>query len=104
MRTQIEWSRCRLVIFDVDGTLYDHRRLRARIALSMAREVVRTQDLSFVIVIRTFRRLREQFAEEERTDFEAQLFEATARACTCSELFVRHVIDDWIDHRPLPFL
>jgi FMN phosphatase YigB (HAD superfamily) len=104
MRTQIEWPRCRLVIFDVDGTLYDQRRLRARIALSMAREAVRTHDLSFFNVIRTFRRLREQFAEEELADFETQLFEATARECSCSEAFVRQVVDEWIIHRPLLFL
>jgi phosphoglycolate phosphatase len=104
MRTQIEWPRCRLVIFDVDGTLYDQRRLRVRIALSMAREAVHTHDLSFFNVIRTFRRLREQFAEEERADFEMPLFEATARACRRSEVFVRQVVDDWINHRPMPFL
>jgi FMN phosphatase YigB (HAD superfamily) len=104
MRTQIEWPRCRLVIFDVDGTLYDQRRLRARIALSMAREAVRTRDLSFFNVLRTFRRLREQFADEERADFETQLFEATAQVCSCSEVFVRQVVDDWITQRPLLFL
>jgi FMN phosphatase YigB (HAD superfamily) len=104
MRIQIEWPRCRLVIFDVDGTLYDQRRLRARIALSIAREAVRTHDLSFFHVIRTFRRLREQFAEEERADFEKHLFEATARTCNCSEVFARRVVDDWIIHRPLLFL
>jgi len=104
MRNQIEWSRCHLVIFDVDGTLYDQRRLRARIALSMTREAVCTRDLAFVTVIRTFRRLREQFAEEERAEFETQLFEATARACRCSEVFVREVVDEWLIRRPLRFL
>jgi FMN phosphatase YigB (HAD superfamily) len=103
-QVRIDWSRCRLVIFDVDGTLYDQRRLRPRVALSMAREVVRTGDLSFVKVIRTFRRLREQFAEEERTDFEAPLLEATARACGCSNVLVQQIVSDWIDRRPLPFL
>src|SRR5215813_9540901 len=104
MRTQIEWPRCRLVIFDVDGTLYDQRRLRARIALSMMREALRTRDLSFINVIRTFRRLREQFAEAERAEFETPLFEATARACKCSEMFVRQVVDDWLIRRPLQLL
>ncbi len=104
MQTRPEWSRYRLVVFDVDGTLYDQRRLRARIALSMAREVARAHDLSIISAIRTFRRLREQFAEEERIDFERQLFEATARACGRPEVFVRQVIEEWINRRPLLYL
>jgi FMN phosphatase YigB (HAD superfamily) len=70
----------------------------------MAHEAFRAYDLSFVNVIRTFRRLRERFAEEEQADFDSLLFEATARACRRSESFVRQVVDDWICHRPLPFL
>jgi FMN phosphatase YigB (HAD superfamily) len=104
MQTRPDWSRYRLVIFDVDGTLYDQRRLRARIALSIAREVARTRDLSIVNAIRTFRRLREQFADEERLDFETQLLEATARACGRPETFVRQVVEEWMNRRPLLYL
>jgi FMN phosphatase YigB (HAD superfamily) len=73
-------------------------------ALSMAHEAVRTGDLSFFEVIRKFRRLREQFAAKEQTDFESPLFEKTARACRRSDDFVRQVVDEWINRRPLPFL
>src|SRR5262245_42156399 len=73
-------------------------------AVSMAYEAVCTADLSFFRIILTFRRLREQFAEEERENFEAQLYNATAEACRCSEAFVRQVIGEWIERRPLPLL
>jgi FMN phosphatase YigB (HAD superfamily) len=48
--------------------------------------------------------LREQFAEQEIVDFEPQLYALTAKLSGRSDAYVRSLVTEWIDRRPLPFL
>jgi putative hydrolase of the HAD superfamily len=104
MRQLPDWESCRLVVFDVDGTLYDQKRLRLFMASSMLIEVARQRQWQFIRIINLFRKLREQFAEQEIVDFEPRLYALTAQLSRRSEFYVRSLVTEWIDRRPLPFL
>lgn len=98
------WNRMRFVVFDIDGTLYDQRGLRIRLARDMVFQAVRSRDLRFLSVIRTYRRIRERLGEEEVVNFETPLIAETVTATGCSEEQVRAIVTEWIEQRPLPYL
>lgn len=99
-----DWDAIGLVAFDVDGTLYKQRRLRARMALDLARHAVSRRSLDTVLVLRTYRRIREQMGECEVTDFDNALIDATASATGRPGNEIRVLVREWIDERPLPYL
>lgn len=98
------WDAIRLVAFDVDGTLYEQWRLRAWMALNLARHAVSRRKLDTVLVLRAYRRIREQMGECEIMDFDNALINATAAATGRPGSEVRVLVREWIDERPLPHL
>lgn len=99
-----DWDTVALVVFDVDGTLYDQRALRLRMARELLRHAAWRYDLQVAAVLRRYRRLREQFGREERPGFESLLIAATAAASGCAAPQVQAIVDEWLLRRPLPFL
>jgi len=67
-------------------------------------EVARKREWQFIRIIGLFRKLREQCAEQEIVDFEPRLYAQTAQLSGRSESYVRSLVIEWIDRRPLPFL
>ena len=99
-----DWSQIRLAVFDVDGTLYDQRRLRLLMARDLLFLLLSCGNTRFIRILRTYRRLREQLAEEETAKFEQVLLEKTAAACGCSPAEVQQTVFNWMEQRPLPYL
>jgi FMN phosphatase YigB (HAD superfamily) len=99
-----DWNDIRLVVFDVDGTLYSQRRLRALMARDLLIHAARTRSLDAVIVIRAYRRIRERLSERDVADFEPLLVAETATATGCSLAQVSALVAEWIERRPLPYL
>jgi FMN phosphatase YigB (HAD superfamily) len=99
-----DWDNVRLVVFDIDGTLYSQPQLRLRMLRDMMIHVAKTRSLDLPLVIRAYRRIREQIAEREVTDFETALVAETAAATRVSATEIRAVVDEWIERRPLPYL
>lgn len=100
----LDWRQIRTVVFDLDGTLYDQRRLRARILLELARESLRTRDLGLVLTLRAFRRCREELGARDADNFLAEQYAQTAVLRGIAPDTVRAIVSEWIDVRPLPFL
>ena len=100
----LDWSQIRLAVFDVDGTLYDQRRLRLLMARDLLFHLLSCGNTRFIRILRTYRRLREQLAEEETAKFEQVLLEKTAAACGCSPAEVQQTVFNWMEQRPLPYL
>jgi FMN phosphatase YigB (HAD superfamily) len=100
----IDWDGVRLVVFDVDGTLYRQRPLRMKIARDLAAYTIRNRDLKVVSVLTKYRRIREQMGDEQIVDFDQLLVAKTAAASVCSEEFVRAVVSEWMEVRPLSYL
>jgi FMN phosphatase YigB (HAD superfamily) len=99
-----DWDNIRLVVFDVDGTLYSQPRLRLRMLGDMMVHVAKTRSLDVLLVISAYRRFRDRIAEREVPDFETALVAETAAATRLAATEIRAVIDEWIERRPLPHL
>lgn len=101
----VDWSQLRLVVFDVDGTLYDQRKLRAKMTLLLLRHfVAHPADIGLIRIISTYRRCREELAEEECSDIGRLQFERPARKLGISSRVVQQRVAPWIDEKPLSLL
>jgi FMN phosphatase YigB (HAD superfamily) len=98
------WDGIRLVVFDVDGTLYRQFALRVCMMAEMAGHLVRTGDAAFVKVVKTYRELREEMGASEMQDFEDTLVARTGEQAGVPGDQVREIVADWIEHRPLRHL
>jgi putative hydrolase of the HAD superfamily len=101
---RLDWDAIGLVVFDVDGTLYDQTSLRLRIARDLLAHSLSARTLRVVSVLRVYRRIREQLGEAETEDFERILISRTATTVGCSQEVVHAVVTDWIESRPLRYL
>jgi putative hydrolase of the HAD superfamily len=100
----LSWDEIQLVVFDVDGTLYDQRGLRLRMLREMLLASIRSRDIDFVRILRSYRRIREHLGEALHEDFERELTSRTAVLVGCSEQRVRATAGEWLERRPLRHL
>jgi len=99
-----DWDGVRLVVFDVDGTLYRQRPLRLRMARDLLLHTLTRLDLRTLAVLRRFRRLREALGEARIESFAERLVIETAAASGRTPDEVRAIVNRWIDRHPLPYL
>jgi FMN phosphatase YigB (HAD superfamily) len=66
--------------------------------------VAKTRSLDVPLIVGAYRRIRERIAEREVTEFETALVAETAAATRLPATQIRAVVDEWIEHRPLPHL
>lgn len=104
MAPRFDWKEIGLVVFDVDGTLYRQRPLRMVMAALLFKNAAAARSLLPIKVLRVYRRLREDFADEGRHDFESALIDETACRCATSTSAVEAIVAEWIDRRPLRYL
>lgn len=100
----LRWDEIQLVVFDVDGTLYDQRGLRLRMLREMLLAAVRNRDIRFIRILRTYRRIREHLGEALHEDFEQELTSQTAVLVGCTEQQVQATASEWLERRPLRHL
>jgi putative hydrolase of the HAD superfamily len=99
-----DWRQIRLVVFDVDGTLYDQRGLRLRMLGEMLRAALRNRDIEFIRILSAYRSIREELGDERLEDFDAVLRSRTAAKVGCGEDRVLTTASEWLEQRPLPHL
>ena len=102
--TPLDWSTIDLVVFDVDGTLYDQRRLRLGMLRQLLGHTWQTRSLDPLLTLRTFRRVREALGEQARADFMTLQYAQTASRHGKTPGAVRALTDEWMEQRPLPLL
>jgi len=101
----VDWRAVEAVIFDVDGTLYDHARLRRRMFVRLLRRLATSRSgWRDVRVLRTFRRTRERLALAEVDDVGRRQFVEAAAATGSSVDEVRAIVNRWIELEPLAFM
>jgi FMN phosphatase YigB (HAD superfamily) len=94
-----------LVVFDLDGTLYNQRQLRIHMALQMIKELLCSScGRRKIKIIDSFRKVREKLAENEAEDVINLQYAIVASELSISEDEVRAVTDEWLLRRPLPIL
>lgn len=104
----LDWTTIDLVVFDVDGTLYDQRKLQLGMLRQLILHAWQTHSLDTLLTLRTFRRVREALAEsvDDRagSDFMALQYAQTASRHGKTPAAVRALTDEWMEQRPLPLL
>ncbi|MGO8658062.1 HAD family hydrolase, partial [Rhizobium ruizarguesonis] len=82
--------------FDVDGTLYNQRRLRLWMAGELIADAVARGSLTNLRVLRAYRSLREAIGEGEIDDFQTTLMaRIVARTGQPAEK-IEAVVSEWI--------
>ncbi len=100
----IDWDAFDLVVFDVDGTLYDQKQLRFAMIRQLLKHALFKFDFSIFAIIKHYREFREELGDDEVFDFEARLVKKTSQVTGQPEDKVVLVIKEWIETRPLPYL
>ena len=101
----IDWSSVRLVIFDLDGTLYDQACIRRRMLWELGLHSLRhPMDLTSLKVIAEFRRARERLAEEGAERIRELQYRRPAASLGIRPDRVAEVVGEWFEKRPLDHL
>lgn len=100
---RLDWSGIDLVVFDLDGTLYEQRKLRLRMLGLLVWDALATGSLKTLRVLRHYRRCRERLGDGGG-DFVDRQFALPAQRCGVSADEVRVRVEDWISRRPLAHL
>lgn len=100
----MDWNAVTLAVFDVDGTLYNQRRLRLKMACALLLHALRTRSLRTPRLLAVYRRLREQLADDEVQDFEQVLLAQTADRCRLPPPNVAALATEWLEQRPLRYI
>jgi putative hydrolase of the HAD superfamily len=98
------WDNIKLVVFDVDGTLYRGQSLRLRMAREMLLHAFLNLNFEIITVLKTYRRIRERLGDEEVPNFENALIAETAAITAHSPDVVQATVTEWIEQRPLRHL
>lgn len=100
----IDWAPIKLVVFDVDGTLYDQARLRRLMLVDLLLGCFLKGDLKTIKILKQYRSLRELMADQELQNFESRLQNQVALANNTTAQDVNAAVSKWIETRPLRYL
>ncbi len=101
----MDWTHLRLVVFDLDGTLYDQRCLRGKMLWELGLHCLRRpSELKILKIIAEFRRARECLAEEDAEHIGRLQFERPAAGLGIPPHEVSEVVGVWVEQRPLRHL
>ncbi len=107
MSARIDWDAVDLVVFDLDGTLYDATRLRAVMGAWLLADAARRRSMATVRALAAFRRVREALGDASARGpvaFEALQYRLAAQQAGCSPDAVRRWVEEWMEQRPLRWL
>lgn len=101
----IDWDKVELVIFDVDGTLYDQSRLRKKMGrMLISHYLFRPWNAYDLQIIRVFRKERELMNFNPVKDIENAQYEICAKKIKAPAENVKKVIERWMYKAPLEHL
>lgn len=101
MPPAIDWASVRLVVFDLDGTLYEQRPVRLGMAADLLLHSLKTRSLRDFRLVRAYRRLREELAEGGAANFAEKLHARLAARHGLAPEDVATLAEDWLERRPL---
>jgi FMN phosphatase YigB (HAD superfamily) len=98
------WEAVEMVVFDMDGTLYDQKKLRVLMARDLLWHSLRTQSVQVIGVLKAYRKTRERLGNAEVFNFESRLIREVAAGCRLPPAEVSSIVSEWIINRPIPYL
>ena len=100
----IDWSSIRLVVFDLDGTLYEQRPVRLGMARDLLLHSLKARSLAELRLVSAYRKLREELAEGGAPDFMHELHQALGSRHKLPPHEVAATAEEWLERRPLRHL
>lgn len=97
----------KLVIFDVDGTLYEQKGLRKKMTSKLiSYHLFRPHQWLNIPIILAYRKVREELANTDfgKKNVEDVVAEKVGKKFWCSPKYVRKTVQKWMQDEPLPFL
>lgn len=96
----------KLVIWDLDGTLYFQKEFRVQmIKVLLKKLVLRPNHWKEILVILKYRKVRENWdATDTKDDLEKRQYDATGKACHMSPKQVESIVSHWMLQEPLQHL
>ncbi len=102
--TTVNWQSIKVVIFDVDGTLYTQSKLRKKMLYALlAYYALRPWRLKEIMILHYFRIEREK-EHTESTDLENAQYRWCAQKGNFPEIKVREVVNHWMFQFPNQYL
>lgn len=102
---EINWNNLKAVIFDVDGTLYDQKRLRRIMAFELFRAcLLKSRHRREARIIYHFRKERERRALSNLCDIDNAQYNWAAEKLGVSPDVVREAVRKWMFEVPLKYL
>lgn len=98
------------VIFDVDGTLYDHDKMKKKMLMRMARFFLEHPfQWRELLLVYYFRKLRETLSSENASgpkfnQLESRQFEIVSDKLKVPTAQIRYAVSKWMFEIPLPYL
>jgi FMN phosphatase YigB (HAD superfamily) len=101
----IAWETKKLVIFDVDGTLYSERLMRLFMVRELCSEVVtRPSRWTVLQQVRIFRHVHEELAGTESAGLFDKQLELTSHRLGIEPTTIHQTVNEWMFRRPLRHL
>lgn len=96
----------RLIIFDMDGTLYFQRPLQLHMGLMMLASCFHKKGIQEIKVVLKYRKMREHWhnTSSDETNLDAAQYRTLADACNLPVETVTSIIQKWMFQKPLKFL
>lgn len=105
LSTAIDWNNIKVVIFDVDGTLYTQSRLRKKMLVALlGYYALRPWRLKEMLILQNFRAEREKRADTTDTDLENAQYRWCAEKGNFEEKKIRQVVNYWMFQFPNRYL
>ena len=101
MAAAMDWAAIKLVVFDLDGTLYEQRPVRLGMARDLVFHSLRRRSLKDFRAIRYYRTVRESLAGVETADFLEDLHQAVGARHKLAPSEVAELVEEWMERRPL---
>ncbi|WP_448502519.1 HAD family hydrolase [Sphingomonas sp.] len=101
MFRESDWASIDLVVFDLDGTLYDQRPVRLRMAVDLLLHGVRTRSFRHMYILREYRRIREALGDVQPEHFAEPLMAQLCSRTGASREQITTLVEEWMEQRPL---
>lgn len=103
--TSIDWAKLKVLILDVDGTLYDQSKLRKKMLFYLLKYYLfRPSRIKELLILYHFRREREKKAGYHCLDLEAEQYNWCADQLKIPAYKVKAVVQKWIFEFPNAYL
>lgn len=100
----IDWNAFELIVFDVDGTLYNQRKLRLKMARVLIHHCLGTRSINTIRILGSYREWREELADQGSERFEQILVSRLASRYRKTEADIQAIVTEWMEVKPLTYL